>query len=93
MSVDSFSRQEARRAAEEFATENELRLSGELVDGDEEPERCQHPMYDPPPDFPAGWWVCVAIDKNLEMLKSSTVIGVSKRTGAVRILGGAGDEG
>jgi len=93
MSVDPFSRKEARRAAEEFASENDLRLSGELVDGDTEPERCQYPIYEPPPGFPTGWWVCTAIEKNLKMLRSSLVIGVSKRTGAVQILGEAGDEG
>lgn len=93
MSVDPFSRHEARRAAEAFASENELRLRGKLIDGDSEPDRCKYPLYNPPPNFPAGWWVCLAIDKNLEMLKSSVVIGVSKRTGAVRILGEAGDEG
>jgi len=93
MSADSFSRHEARRAAEVFASENELQLHGELIDGDNEPEKCQYPLYNPPPDFPAGWWVCLAIEKDLGMLKSSVVIGVSKRMGTVRILGEAEDEG
>ena len=92
-SMSSFSKHEAKRAAEAFASENELRLRGELVDGDAEPDRCQYPLYNPPPDFPTGWWVCLAIEQDLGMLKSSLVIGVSKHTGEVRILGEAGDEG
>ena len=86
------SRSEAEGAACQ-GNENDLRLSGELVDGDTEPERCQYPIYEPPPGFPTGWWVCTAIERNLKMLRSSLVIGVSKRTGAVQILGEAGDEG
>lgn len=93
MSEDSCSSHKARRTVESFARENDLRLRGEFIDGDTEPEKCQYPLYNPPPDFPARWWVCLAIETNLEMLKSSVVIGVSKHTDAVRILGEAGDEG
>lgn len=83
----------ARRIADEFARTQGLMLVGPVLDGEAEPERCDFPIYMLPPDYPEGWFVVLAIDEEPIALRSSRVIGVSKWTGAARLLGDAGDEG
>jgi hypothetical protein len=83
----------ARRIADEFARERGLVLVGPVLDGEAEPERCNVPIYLKPPDYPASWYVVLAIDEHADVLRSSRVIGVSKRTGEAHLLGDAGDEG
>ena len=83
----------ARRIADEFARERGLVLVGPVVDGEEEPERCAFPIYNVPHDYPASWYVVLAVDEQPVALRSSRVIGISKQTGVAHLLGDAGDEG
>jgi hypothetical protein len=92
MSTGSTSEADARRAADEFARERGLVLVGHVLDGDMEPERCASPIYTVLSGFPTEWWVVLAVDEHAEVLRSSTVIGISKRTGVAHLLGDAGDE-
>jgi hypothetical protein len=64
-----------------------------MRDGDAEPERCAFPVYLMPSGYPSEWWVVPAGDEHPVILRSSRVIGVSKRTGEAHLLGDAGDEG
>ena len=83
----------AAHLARAYALERGLECVGPVMDGAQEPERCAFPLYMAPDDYPHGWWVSLAVDLQPGLLTSSRVIGVSKRTGDVRVLGSAGDEG
>jgi hypothetical protein len=83
---------EATRAAADFARENGLRMARGLWDGSEVPPDAG-PLYNPPPDYPVGWWLGLATHDPPTVIRSSVVVGVSKWTGAVEVLGDSGDEG